>query len=324
MIRVYNADVFDGLKKMQEENVLVDCIITSPPYWGLRDYNIDGQIGLEEHPKDYVNKIVSVFTEAKKVLKDSGSLWLVLGDSYYSKSGSGMGSNFETQHKKHDGGRGILTKMHQKVRGKFNDGGWLQPKQRLLIPHRIAIGLQENGWVLRNDVVWHKVNHIPSSVQDRLTNSFEYVFLFVKSKKYFFNLDSIREPNKTNLIKKSSKKSFGNTTANRPLRIIKNNPLGKNPSDVWSLTSEPTKDIHFATFPTKLVKRCLIAGCPANGTVLDPFVGSGTVLWVCQELNLSGIGIELNPQYISVIKRRLFGSEKQEQLIKNFEVVGVE
>ena len=217
---VYNMDVFDGLKRMQDGGVLVDCILTSPPYWGLRDYGVEGQIGLEEHPQQYVDKLVRVFRESKKVLKDTGSLWLNLGDSFYSKSGSGKGSNFKERHEQLDNGRGKLTEMHHKIRGKFNDGGWLQPKQKLLIPHRVAIALQEDGWVLRNDVVWSKPNYMPSSVQDRLTTSFEFVFHFVKKQKYYYDLDSIRVPHKTSIEKINKRIEYDTKRKNWNWRLV--------------------------------------------------------------------------------------------------------
>lgn len=273
--KIINADVLIGLKSLPSDSV--DCVVTSPPYWGLRNYKVEGQIGLEEYPQQYVDKIVEIGKEVMRVLKPSGSYWLNIGDSYYSKSGSGTGSNFVENHKKYDGGDGVLTNMHTQVRGKFNDGGWLQPKQRLLIPHRVAIGMQEYGWILRNDVIWRKPSCMPSSVQDRLSNTFEYFFHFVKQPKYFYDLDSIRVPYKENSIEraKSPVNSYDwHSISNKGLEegqsktdvakqnMAELNPLGKNPGDVWDVTNNGFELGHFAVFPKELVRPCIKATCP--------------------------------------------------------------
>lgn len=273
--KIINADVLIGLKSLPSDSV--DCVVTSPPYWGLRDYKNDGQIGLEEHPQQYVDKIVEIGKEVMRVLKPSGSYWLNIGDSYYSKSGSGQGSNFVENHKKYDGGDGVLTNMHTQVRGKFNDGKWLQPKQRLLIPHRVAIGMQEQGWILRNDIIWHKPSCMPSSVKDRLSNTFEYFFHFVKQPKYFYDLDAIRVPYKENSIERAkspvnsydwhslSKKGLdeGQTKTDvAKQNMAELNPLGKNPGDVWDVTNNGFELGHFAVFPKELVRPCIKATCP--------------------------------------------------------------
>lgn len=272
---VLNCDVLVGLKSLPSDSV--DCVVTSPPYWGLRDYKADGQIGLEEHPQQYVDKIVEIGKEVMRVLKPTGSYWLNIGDSYYSKSGSGKGSNFMDTFKKLDGGDGVLANMHTQVRGKFKDGGWLQPKQRLLIPHRVAIGMQDSGWILRNDIIWHKPSCMPSSVQDRLSNTFEYFFHFVKQPKYFYDLDSIRVPYKNNSIERAKSpvnsynwhnlskvgiKDCETKTEKAEQNMATLNPLGKNPGDVWDVTNNGFKLGHFAVFPKELVRPCIKATCP--------------------------------------------------------------
>jgi DNA modification methylase len=276
--KIYNMDVLEGLKQLPNDSV--DCVVTSPPYWGLRDYKNDGQIGLEETPQLYIDKIVAIGNEVKRILKPSGSYWLNIGDSYYSKSGSGQGSNFLETHQKYDGGDGKLKAKHQQVRGKFNDGAWLQPKQRLLIPHRIAIGLQESGWILRNDIIWHKPSCMPSSVQDRLSNTYEYFFHFVKQPKYFYDLDALRVPYKENSIERSKKPvntynwhnlskvelcEGQSKTDVAGKKIAELNPLGKNPGDVWDITNNGFELGHFAVFPKELIRPCIKATCPKEG-----------------------------------------------------------
>lgn len=394
--KIYNMDVFEGLQQMQNNNELVDCVMTSPPYWGLRDYGVEGQLGLEKHPNEYINNIVKVFRETKKVLKDSGSLWLNIGDSYYGGSGCAYDGS---------GGVGAKNKVKNTQRTDLHKhkSPWMQTKQKLLMPHRVAIAMQDDGWILRNDVVWHKPSHMPSSVQDRLTNSFEYLFHFVMKKKYYYDLDAIREPCITGNGKKWGSRltpgrlaSIENPKHGKISRDMKNdqmvnNLLGKNPGDMWSINPKPYPEAHFACYPPALIESPLKATCPkevcskcgaareritkptkeylkaikkakltpawsterrkqANkignalgartgreprnyetigwsdcgckagfnpGIVLDPFVGSGTTLMEAQNQKKSGIGIELNPDYIKFIRKRLNGGEYQESLNPN-------
>jgi len=350
--KIYNNDVFAALKQMQEQAIKVDCVITSPPYWGLRDYGIDGQIGLEKHPQEYIQKIVSVFSEVKKVLKPEGSVWLNLGDTYFGGGGGNYGTGLES--KKECNPANFLNRVKEE--------GYLVAKQKMLIPHRVAIAMQEDGWILRNDVVWHKPSHMPSSVTDRLTNSFEYLFHFVQRKKYYYDLDAIREPHKEVSLERIKKPWNGerpnmaswsgmkienmcNEKGKNPADVwdLKSSKIdseklgsprarlnregyskdnfyhakGKNPSDFWSINTEPYPEAHFACFPTKLVRKPLQATCPKEGTVLDPFVGSGTTLLEAQKQCKSGIGIEINPEYVKLIKKRLLGDEHQSTLVPN-------
>ena len=392
---LYNMDVLDALKLMEPASV--DCIVTSPPYWGLRDYGTgswkgghpdcehkpannpgpnasvgntkkkigrqpfrdvcgicgavreDLQIGLEPHPRDWIAKMVEVSRGLKLVLKPGGSYWLNVGDTY---CGSASGSSRDETAV--GGGTNKLKEFKKQGRisqPKFKDL-WLQPKQKMLMPHRLAIALQDDGWILRNDIVWHKPSHMPCSVRDRLTNSFEFVFHFVKARKYFYDLDAIREKHKTefmpfNLRVREAKvgrleKKFGNqysATDEEKLQYDTDgvrieykgkrasseyqsavkawNPGGKNPGDFWAINPKPYPEAHFACFPPALVEKPLKATCPKDGIVLDPFVGSGTTLLVAQKLGLNGIGIELNPDYIPLIKKRLLGHENQTSLNPN-------
>ena len=236
--KIHCIDVLKGLKKLKDNSI--DCIVTSPPYWALRDYRTNGQVGLEEHPQDYINKIVEVMEECKRVIKPTGTIWLNLGDSYYAKTGNECSSEFLKNHK-----------LPKNIRGKFKSE-WLQHKQRLMIPFRIAIKCQNQlGLILRNDITWIKQwanwktkdsagNSMPCSVKDRLNTNSESIFLFVKDIKYFFNLDKIRIP----------------------YRYEGSNPKGKNPGDCIIFPLEPSKERHFAMFPKTLPEFCILAGCP--------------------------------------------------------------
>ena len=280
--KIYCIDVLDGLKKLRDESI--DCIITSPPYWALRDYGNLRQIGLEDHPQEYVNKIVEVIKECKRVLKKSGTIWFNLGDSYYSKCGNEKSSEYIRNHK-----------LPKNVRGKFRSN-WLQHKQRLLLPFRIAIKCQDElGLILRNDITWVKQwsnvkdkssggSSLPSAVRDRLNTNFESLFFFVKSERYYFDLDSVRIPYLS---------KFGS------------NPKGKNPGDCLIFPLEPRKEHHFAMFPSSMPEFCIKAGCPKDGIVLDPFIGSGTTAIVCKRLERKFIGFEINKDYIEIAERRL-------------------
>jgi len=238
--KIHCYDVLEGLKKLSDNSI--DCIVTSPPYWALRDYKIKGQIGLEENPQNYINKIVEVMKECKRVIKPTGTIWLNLGDSFYSKTGNEKGNKFLANHN-----------LPKNIRGKFKSN-WLQHKQRLSIPFRIAIKCQDElGLILRNDITWVKQwcnfktkdsggASMPCSVKDRLNTNSESIFLFVKNEKYFFNLDNIRIPYRN---KKDA-----------------TNPLGKNPGDCIVFPLEPSKERHFAMFPQTLPEFCIKAGCP--------------------------------------------------------------
>ena len=267
---IYQGNCIDVLKDMPSESI--DCVVTSPPYWSLRNYQEEEQLGLEETPEEFVANLVKVFSKVKRVLKSSGSLWLNLGDTYYNKSLAG-------------------------------------------IPFRVAFALQADGWYLRQDIIWNKPRVMPEGVKDRCTKSHEYIFLLTKSPKYFYDQDSIREPNKSfEDYKKRKNKVFnsnpskGGPNGNQLLgkeRISFFNEKGRNKRSVWTITTKPFKEAHFATFPIELPITCIKAGCPKGGIVLDPFFGSGTSGLAAQELHRHWVGIELNPEYIEIANRRL-------------------
>lgn len=265
-------DVLKGLKLIEPESI--DTVITSPPYWSLRDYGVEGQIGLEDHPQEYIDKLVEVFKEVKKVIKPTGSIFLNLGDCYYTKSGSNFKSSPQMK-ALDDNLENTGIQSGNKLREKHKSN-WLQPKQKLLMPHRVAIALQDKlGLILRNDFVWFKLASMPSSVQDRCSNRFEFLFHFTKEMSYYYDLDNIRVPFKEISIKRAEspigtyeyynqsnlewKGSKIETTGRKMLEL---NPLGKNPGDVLEIAPSYFSDSHFATFPEELVKFPLKATCP--------------------------------------------------------------
>jgi DNA modification methylase len=299
--KIINSDCIEGLKTLPDESV--DCCVTSPPYFGLRDYGHDGQIGLEDTPEAFVGKMVEVFTEVKRVLKKEGTLWLNLGDSY---SGSGKGGQSEEK-------RSIGWQPEYGNKGKTYG---LKPKDLIGVPWMVAFALRSSGWYLRQDIIWHKPNPMPESVTDRCTKAHEYIFLLSKSAKYYYDHEAI----KYEMIESSIQRNQNGWNGNEDRGWIagKQNNLSKylgsdkakeqtlaNKRSVWTVTTKPFSDAHFATFPEDLIVDCIKAGCPEGGIVLDPFSGAGTTALVASKLNRDFIGFELNPEYIEITKKRL-------------------
>lgn len=272
--QILNGDCIEMMRTLKDQSV--NCCVTSPPYFGLRDYGHEGQIGLEETPDAFVQKLVEVFREVKRVLRDDGTLWLNLGDSYVSKPTGSLGNFTGAKH-----GFGS-NHAHQEAALKRPDkSGFGIPEKNLIgIPWMVAFALRADGWYLRQDIIWHKPNPMPESVQDRCTKAHEYIFLLSKSSKYNFDSNAIKE-----------------STADGEEK--------KNKRSVWSVAGKPFKGAHFATYPPELIRPCILAGCPEGGTVLDPFGGSGTTAEVANEEGRNAILCELNPEYISLIKNRL-------------------
>ncbi len=244
---------------------IFQCCITSPPYWGLRDYGIDGQIGAEAKLDDYIRDLVSVFAEVRRSLSDDGTLWLNIGDSYTSG-----GRTWRDADKKNPA-RGM------DYRAPTPDG--LKPKDLIGVPWKVAFALQADGWYLRSDIIWHKNNGLPESVKDRPSRVHEYVFLLSKSERYSYEHEAVKE--------------------------AAVNGRKRNCRSVWTINTEPFYGAHFATFPRELVTRCLLAGSKEGSLVIDPFFGSGTVGEICQEFGRRFVGIELNPEYAEIAERRL-------------------
>jgi len=327
--KIFNQNCLTGLTNLPDNSV--DCCVTSPPYFGLRNYGNDEQIGLEETPELFVAQLVEVFEKVKKVLKPEGTLWLNLGDSY-SGSGKGVGDTTISKQTTNKGSReGVLTKTKT----------GLKSKDLIGIPWMVAFALRANGWYLRQDIIWHKPNPMPESVTDRCTKAHEYVFLLSKSPKYYFDNEAIkteiadttikrlmqdrqhqigsdRVPGKTN----GNMKAVGTLRKGYEHRGEGDKKLGShsgnyaadgsiigggkaNKRSVWTVTTKPFKEAHFATFPEALITDCILAGCPENGIVLDPFMGAGTTGLVAKKLNRNYVGFELNPEYIKIAESRI-------------------
>ncbi|MDO5714492.1 MAG: site-specific DNA-methyltransferase [Tissierellia bacterium] len=310
---IINLDALSALKELPDE--IFDCCITSPPYYGLRDYKTKGQIGREESPEEYLNKLVEVFRQVRRVLKKEGSLWIVIGDSY-----AGTGSKKEYKDPKNVEGRAGQKKS---ITENLKD---YKSKDLMGIPWQLALKLRADGWYLRSDIIWHKENAMPESCKDRPSRSYEHIFLLSKSKKYFYNFEAMKEP-----IKEISKKRYmrargkdnkylkENTGAKRQSineareygeYIGDNVPQFRNKRDIWTINTSAFKGKHYAVFPPKLVEICIQAGCPKGGIVLDPFMGSGTVGMVATLMDRDYIGIEINKDYCQIAKERIENSMK--------------
>jgi DNA modification methylase len=280
----------------------VHCCVTSPPYFGLRDYGVDGQIGLESTPEEYVAKLVAVFREVRRVLRDDGTLWLNLGDSY--------APNWSSVRDQDGGGL-----KADDSRDRWTHIPGIAPKNLLGIPWRVAFSLQADGWYLRQDIIWAKPNPMPESVTDRCTKSHEYLFLLAKNGRYYFDADAISEPLvRPDEANRKTPARFGGADkyveAKKQSRLHSGNEyIGtdsgtRNRRSVWTVATQPYSGAHFATFPPKLIEPCILAGCPEGGTVLDPFGGSGTTAMVAIRNRRNAVLCELNENYIAMIHER--------------------
>ena len=321
---IINGNSLEVLKSLPDNSI--DCCVTSPPYYALRDYGCDGQIGLEETPEKYIESLCDVFSEVRRVLTPEGTLWLNIGDSY---NGNKVGNTEVVKNKKVSESNDFRKKLW----------GGAKPKDLIGIPWMLAFALRSQGWYLRQDIIWHKPNPMPESVTDRCTKSHEYIFLMSKSQKYYFDYEAIQEPcadqsrtnyacgNRTNGINKDrNDNDFGERSKNWKPRTKNCQYDGQKPNsfhlsrengepdkeyyvrnkrDVWSVNVKPCSEAHFATYPFELIKPCILAGCPENGIVLDPFMGSGTTAIVARSLNRNYLGVELNPEYIKIAHKRL-------------------
>lgn len=301
-VQIITADVCDGLARLADESV--HCCVTSPPYWGLRDYGVEGQIGLEATPEAFVARLVDVFREVRRVLRKDGTLWLNLGDSYANDGkwgGASGGKHVEALHGKSGIGR-----------AKRNTG--LKPKDLVGIPWMVAFALRADGWYLRQEIIWAKPNPMPESVTDRCTKAHEHVFLLTRSERYFYDAEAIKEDAieagrivkaTGGAAKNAGKGKFGATA----IGFTSHDTLvtNRNKRSVWTIATQAFPEAHFATFPEELAETCIKAGCPAGGTVLDPFGGAGTTGLVADKLGRNAILIELNPAYAAMAQRRIHG-----------------
>ena len=313
--RIIQGDCIEGLRTLQDASV--HCCVTSPPYWGLRDYGHDGQIGLEQTPEAYVARMVEVFREVRRVLRDDGTCWVNLGDSYAAGPMTAAEKNGARSGGTLNGRKGYADNVCVSQRRSPVPSG-LKPKDLVGIPWRVAFALQADGWWLRQDIIWHKPNPMPESVRDRCTKAHEYVFLLTKSERYFYDAEAVSEPAVTGGKKglgfypdravAMGRKPSGNE-AKGPSSGVR--PMTRNRRSVWTIPLKPYSGAHFAVMPPDLVEPCIKAGCPEGGTVLDPFAGSGTTLAVAAELGRSGIGCELNPEYIELANQRIAKSREK-------------
>ena len=297
--RYEQGDALDVLKTLPDR--VFNTCVTSPPYWGLRDYGHEGQIGLEETPGQYVERMVSVFREVRRVLRDDGTLWLNLGDSYASNT-KGTGGPTKKQ-LSNNGSRFAPIRLKHDRKGKDLVG----------IPWRVAFALQADGWYLRSDIIWHKPNPMPESVRDRPTKAHEYVFLLSKSARYYYEAEAISErASQAGKVVSLGSKSFSKGQDAGAACPPSGNGLSdfyevkskRNKRSVWTVPSRPYTGAHFACYPPDLIKPCILAGCPKGGVVLDPFLGSGTTGQVAESLGRRWYGIELNPEYCGLIRER--------------------
>ena len=344
--KIYQGDCLEVLITFEDNSI--DCCVTSPPYYALRDYGVDGQIGVEETPEKYIERLTEVFMEVHRVLKPNGTLWLNIGDSY-----AGNCSVVSTR-------RCGMREPRERIDHRVFDG--IKPKDLIGIPWMLAFSLRNAGWYLRQDIIWHKPNPMPESVKDRCTKSHEYIFLLSKSQKYYFDYEAIQEEANPNCTSKNirfggnkygdnddphSQIYSGNVYKPKVKVRAENNEYSKhvhtkncqydgqvpntmhlkredgikdevyfvrNKRDVWNINVKPNKEAHFATYPPKLVSTCILAGCPEGGVVLDPFMGSGTTGIVANKLGRHYVGIELNPEYVEIAERRISLEKSQLKL----------
>jgi DNA modification methylase len=301
----YTGDCRELLREVPNESI--QCCVTSPPYWGLRDYKVEGQLGLEDTPEQYVESMVDVFREVRRVLRADGTLWLNLGDSY---SGDKSGGRNDTAKMYGEQGQMLAAKR------KLNMRSGLKPKDLCGIPWRVAFALQADGWYLRSDIIWHKSNPMPESVTDRPTKSHEYLFLMLKSARYFYDADAIGEP----MAPASASRyeyAFGGAKnealveANRDGVGQRTRPVGnriaaekRNKRSVWTVATTPYSAAHFAVFPPALIEPCILAGTKPGDIVLDPFFGSGTTGQVAEKYDRRWLGFDLNPEYAELQAKR--------------------
>lgn len=378
-VRIINADVIDGLRQLPDESV--HCAVTSPPYWGLRDYGVIGQLGLEPTLGEHIAKMVEVFREVRRVLRSDGTLWLNYGDCYATSPNGrsaadtkAAGNDDRTFRDKPFSTIGPIQARSNNGEGQHHDrrGGILKPKDLCMIPNRLAIALQDDGWWVRSEIIWAKPNPMPESINDRPATSHEKIFLLSKSARYFYDAESVRqgrvsdevanpfrggsyvggEPGPRKVVgnkrvkQDATARSAAGAGASSGRRMagfnerwdakektrasetgprhaghvnhtgIEATPRGEGrnlrnyeraPLGVWEIGTAPFSDAHFATFPPELAKRCIIAGCPVGGTVLDPFGGAGTTGLVADRLQRDAILIELNPEYATMAERRING-----------------
>jgi len=300
MNKIEFGDCRETMRNWAKQGIKAQTCVTSPPYFGLRDYGHEGQIGHEETPEEFIKQLVEVFRCVWDVLEDDGTLWLNIGDSYCNTNGFARASP-EYQRE----GRNNMPANDRKL-DKLHATG-LKTKDLIGIPWMLAFALRADGWYLRQDIIWHKPNPMPESVQDRCTKAHEYIFLFSKSHKYHFDHFAIKEPVKEDwgTRDRSNGKYHKEGTGLQPHSGLEKSYEMANKRSVWTVNTKPYSGAHFAVFPTELIEPCILSGAPVGGIVLDPFMGSGTTAQVAQDLGRKYLGCELNPEYGKLQQKRL-------------------
>lgn len=310
--QIHNLECLTGLKSLPDS--CINCCVTSPPYYGLRDYGNEQQIGLESTPEEYIQKLVDVFREVRRVMTDDGTLWVNIGDSYAGSMKGAAAYPDNAMNYKQGTNRGTLGKATL-VKQCVN----CKPKDLIGIPWMLAFALRADGWYLRQDIIWSKPNPMPESVKDRCTKSHEYIFLLSKNRSYHYDHEAIKQEACPGVKSRVGKKeSVGYKHFNDASQLNGDNPMFRkntnreyeysdkaNKRSVWTVPTAACKDAHFAVFPPELIVDCIKAGCPEGGTVLDPFMGSGTTAVVSRKLNRNYVGFEVNPGYVSLAERRI-------------------
>ena len=309
MNKIEFGDCREIMSRWKDEGIKVQTCVTSPPYFGLRDYGVDGQIGLEQTVGEYVANMVDVFRHVWHILEDDGTVWLNLGDSYYNyRPGKGQALNKQTVSNTNQDFPTTCARRGNKQEG-------LKEKDLIGIPWRVAFALQDFGWTLRQDIIWHKPNPMPESVRDRCTKAHEYIFLLSKSPQYYFNNEAIKEPcinSAEEQIAKRNKKQHRENASKEEAKYVQHNFSKiekiyekRNKRDVWTVNVKPYKGAHFATFPKELIEPCILAGSKKGDIVFDPFMGSGTTAQVALQHGRQYLGCELNKEYEKLQQERI-------------------
>lgn len=302
--KIYNESNYKTIERMEDESI--DCLVTSPPYWGLRDYGVEGQLGLEKTVEEFVGKLVDIFTAFMPKLKKEGTIWVNLGDTY-------GGSNSRASN---NGRAGFGTERE----GVYKRG---IAKCLMQVPNRFSIAMTEHGWILRNEIIWRKPNAMPQSATDRFTVDYEKIFFFTKSEKYYFEQQFEEFVSKPEGLRNKGAENYGiNALGNGKPAMSEGardwyKKGARNKRTVWDINTEACSEAHFAVYPKELVINCMKAGCPKNGIVYDPFMGSGTTGIVALELFCNYVGSEINPNYCTIAEKRIEPYKMQTNLFHN-------
>ncbi|OJV52293.1 MAG: hypothetical protein BGO31_05535 [Bacteroidetes bacterium 43-16] len=306
--KIYTGDCLEGLQKLPDE--CVQCCVTSPPYWSLRDYRIEEQIGLETDPEIYVQRLIAVFNEVRRVLKPDGVLWLNIGDAYWNQEKQNMSAGY----RKYGNKASQKRKIHRSRFGTKTNSRRFELKSKDLIglPWMLAFALRQVGWYLRQDIIWHKTNPMPESVRDRCTKSHEYIFLLSKNQKYYYNHHAIKTDvkgeNHHDRTARPAVKARNERWVNT-IRKVRGPYLKANRRSVWPVTNKSFEGAHFAVFPPGIPELCILAGSREGDVILDPFMGAGTTALVARRHGRKYIGFELNPDYVDIAQKRLAENE---------------